>query len=152
MVTYLRDLGCCVVRVTLFIRELTLIGGFKGGVTNDQGRAEGVGGVLFSMTGGLGETKVGVRAYGTCSGLRVGGRNIGVFHGGVRRRGCDVDTVVGACGDVAGGRQDDTVAGSSTAQEGGDSRCVRQSVNDGAAHSREKCNTTEAGGNGMPKV
>lgn len=31
-----------------------------------------------------------------------------MFHGGVRRRGCDVDIVVGACGDVAGGRQDDT--------------------------------------------
>lgn len=31
MVTYPRDVGCCVVRVALFIRELTLKGGFKAG-------------------------------------------------------------------------------------------------------------------------
>lgn len=53
----------------------------------------------FSVTACLGEgPKLGCRSQGTRSGLGVGDGSVGVFHGALRRLGCDVGTVTGEGG------------------------------------------------------
>ena len=83
---------------------------------------------VTSVSGGLGEPKLGCHVRGTRSDLQVGTRSVGAFHRGVRQLGCDVDIVAGVYGDVVDGRQDLVeCGGSSTSQEGGDSRCAKRS-------------------------